>query len=97
MGCHERATEESGISLLACVIAKIRHLDAYYPRLEVETVTHFILEEPPTRIGICCGEGCGEYSLLFKITGLYRYRCAECYTKEVGHRPPNEPLRWAKP
>lgn len=56
-------------------------------------MTHFILEEPPTRVGICCGEGCQEYSLLFKITGLYRYRCAECYTKETGHRPPNEPVR----
>ena len=40
--------------------------------------------EPQTRIGICCGEDCGAYGLLFKIVGICRYRCSECYRKETG-------------
>jgi hypothetical protein len=41
--------------------------------------------EPETRVGNCCG--CNRYPLpLFKIQGLYRYRCDECFEKETGHR-----------
>jgi len=41
--------------------------------------------EPETRVGNCCG--CGEHPVtLFKITGVYRYRCDTCYERETGHR-----------
>lgn len=41
--------------------------------------------EPETRIGNCCG--CGGYPLpLFKIQGIYRYRCADCFEAETGYR-----------
>jgi hypothetical protein len=50
--------------------------------------------EPETRVGICCGDACREtsifestweYAPLFKIPGLSRYRCAECFAIEMGH------------
>src|SRR6266705_2177863 len=49
--------------------------------------------EPETRVGICCG--CQEGNMpLYKVTGLSRYRCAECYEVETGYRhylsPPKE-------
>jgi len=41
--------------------------------------------EPETRVGICCG--CGSDGLaLFKVPGIYRYRCAECFPLETGYR-----------
>lgn len=40
--------------------------------------------EPITRIGVC-GK-CGQFDLLFKITGLPRYRCSTCYKLETGTR-----------
>jgi hypothetical protein len=41
------------------------------------------LTEPETRVGICCG--CNVWNLpLFKIPGIYRYRCAPCYRSETG-------------
>lgn len=40
--------------------------------------------EPETRVGICCG--CQRWnSLLFKVPGVYRYRCAPCYRTEQGY------------
>ena len=42
-------------------------------------------QEPLTRIGICCGCGEGDV-LLFKIQGVFRYRCSCCYQKETGQR-----------
>jgi hypothetical protein len=53
--------------------------------------------EPETRVGICCGDACkiahdkaGAWSTaaLFKVPGIYRYRCADCYVAEVGRRHP---------
>lgn len=42
-------------------------------------------DEPITRIGNCCG--CKTYpTLLFKVPGVFRYRCGGCYAKEVGSR-----------
>ena len=41
-------------------------------------------DEPITRLGNCCG--CSQFTLLFKITGLFRYRCGPCYEREVGTR-----------
>lgn len=41
--------------------------------------------EPETRIGNCCG--CGVYPMpVFKVQGIYRYRCAECFEAETGYR-----------
>ena len=51
--------------------------------------------EPETRVGICCGDACKAkqqaagtwtYALLFKVQGLYRYRCDECFAAECGKR-----------
>jgi hypothetical protein len=43
------------------------------------------LDEPVTRVGICCG--CRAFAvLLFKIPGIFRYRCSECYLREQGVR-----------
>jgi hypothetical protein len=43
------------------------------------------LAEPETRVGNCCG--CNIYPMaLFKVPGIYRYRCAECFEKETGYR-----------
>lgn len=39
--------------------------------------------DPETRVGHCCG--CGTDGPLFKIPALFRYRCGECYEKEMGH------------
>lgn len=52
--------------------------------------------EPTTRVGICCGEACQRnerqkgwiYQALYKIHGVYRYRCAHCYRFETGQTPP---------
>jgi hypothetical protein len=57
-------------------------------------------QEPEIRIGNCCG--CQTYPvLLFKVPGIYRYRCDECYAAEVGHRhhmaPAKEPARIVLP
>jgi hypothetical protein len=44
-------------------------------------------KDPETRMGNCCG--CNTYPLrLFKISGIFRYRCAGCYYKETGQLPP---------
>lgn len=43
--------------------------------------------DPETRVGNCCG--CHRHSLLFKVPrsiSEFRYRCDECYEKEVGVR-----------
>lgn len=40
--------------------------------------------EPETRVGNCCG--CSRHSLLFKVPGIFRYRCAECFEREEGYR-----------
>jgi hypothetical protein len=43
--------------------------------------------EPETRIGICCG--CNTWNLpLFKVPGIYRYRCAPCLRAETGSDHP---------
>lgn len=40
-------------------------------------------QDPETQVGICCG--CNVWNLLlFKVPGIYRYRCAPCYRKETG-------------
>jgi len=41
--------------------------------------------EPETRVGICCG--CSQDGMaLFKVPGIYRYRCTECFQRETGYR-----------
>jgi hypothetical protein len=45
---------------------------------------HRQVAEPETRVGNCCG--CNTYALLFKMQGIFRYRCASCFEKETGHR-----------
>jgi hypothetical protein len=43
--------------------------------------------EPETRIGICCG--CNAWNqLLYKVPGIYRYRCAPCFRAEQGKDHP---------
>jgi hypothetical protein len=42
------------------------------------------ITEPETRVGNCCG--CQQLALLFKIPGIFRYRCATCFEKETGYR-----------
>jgi hypothetical protein len=47
--------------------------------------------EPETRVGICCGAECNQRRtinavLLFKIQGMFRYRCATCFLSETGYR-----------
>lgn len=44
--------------------------------------------EPEIRSGICCGEGCGEFDVLYKVPGIYRYRCDRCFKAEQGYRHP---------
>jgi hypothetical protein len=53
------------------------------------------ITEPETRVGICCGDACKaaqhssgtwNYALLFKVQGIFRYRCATCFETETGHR-----------
>lgn len=41
-----------------------------------------ITPDPQTRLGHCCG--CKTDGVLFKIPGIYRYRCAPCFHKETG-------------
>ena len=55
---------------------------------------------PETRVGICCG--ChGDNLALFKLPGLLRWRCAECFEREAGYRhhlaPPITPARIVLP
>jgi hypothetical protein len=49
--------------------------------------------EPETRVGLCCG--CREDRVsLFKVPGIFRYRCAACFRKETGfnhHMAPPPP------
>jgi hypothetical protein len=41
--------------------------------------------EPETRVGNCCG--CHTDPVpLFKVSGIFRYRCADCFEKETGYR-----------
>lgn len=41
--------------------------------------------EPETRVGNCCG--CNQHPVpLFKVQGMFRYRCAECFERETGYR-----------
>lgn len=46
--------------------------------------------EPESEIlvGNCCGDECPDrYPVtLFKVPGIYRYRCAHCFEKETGYR-----------
>lgn len=39
--------------------------------------------EPETRNGNCCG--CHTFNHLYKVPGLFRYRCATCFKAEVGY------------
>jgi hypothetical protein len=50
--------------------------------------------EPETRVGNCCG--CNRDPVpLFKVQGIFRYRCADCFERETGYRhhlsPPKAP------
>ena len=47
---------------------------------------HKLEAEPETRVGHCCGAGCQQLALLFKVPGIFRYRCATCFEKETGRR-----------
>jgi hypothetical protein len=41
--------------------------------------------EPELRVGICCG--CQKDSMqLYKIPGIFRYRCATCFPAETGYQ-----------
>ena len=41
--------------------------------------------EPETRVGNCAA--CNRFPVaLFKLQGIFRYRCDECYQHETGHR-----------
>jgi hypothetical protein len=41
--------------------------------------------EPETRVGNCCG--ChSDPETLFKVPGIFRYRCAACFQRETGYR-----------
>lgn len=41
------------------------------------------IDEPETRVGHCAG--CRKFPIaLFKVPGVYRYRCAECFRAETG-------------
>jgi hypothetical protein len=55
--------------------------------------------EPETRVGNCCG--CHQDPMaLYKIPGIYRYRCAECFQTETGychHLAPVRPSRIVLP
>jgi hypothetical protein len=56
--------------------------------------------EPETLVGNC--SGCNVFPRpLFKIPGLFRYRCDECFERELGYRhhlaPPREPARIITP
>lgn len=44
--------------------------------------------ELETRVGNCCGDNCSDrYPVsLYKIPGIYKYRCAACFEKETGYR-----------
>lgn len=52
------------------------------------------VSEPETRVGICCGDACkaeaerGKWVnvLLFKVQGIFRYRCDGCFAIETGGR-----------
>ena len=35
------------------------------------------IPEPEVRNGNCCGEGCGQYDTLYKVPGIFRYRCSQ--------------------
>jgi hypothetical protein len=47
--------------------------------------------EPEVRAGNCAP--CGRFETLYKVPGIFRYRCAECYERERGHRPHLAPPR----
>lgn len=52
------------------------------------------VREPETRVGLCCGCEPDDALIdkpLYKIPGLSRYRCADCFEKETGHRHPGSP------
>lgn len=50
------------------------------------------LPEPETRVGNCCG--CHTCPVaLFKIPGIYRYRCDGCFEQETGRRHHLSPAR----
>jgi len=53
-------------------------------------------EEPRTRVGVCCGARCLAKSnklghhpdvSLYRVWPLYRYRCRDCYKRDVGNYP----------
>jgi hypothetical protein len=47
-------------------------------------------EEPETLVGNCCG--CHKHDTLYKVPGIYRYRCDPCFLKETGFRHHLAPL-----
>ena len=56
--------------------------------------------EPETRVGNCCG--CRRDPVaLFKVPGIFRYRCEDCFEREMGYRhhlsPPRQPQRIVVP
>jgi hypothetical protein len=49
--------------------------------------------EPETRMGNCCGCNALATLPLFKVQGIYRYRCAPCFEAETGFRHHLSPPR----
>ena len=48
--------------------------------------------DPEIRVGNCCG--CNMFPVtLYKIMGIYRYRCAPCFEKETGCWPHLAPTK----
>lgn len=50
--------------------------------------------EPETRVGNCCG--CNSWPVpltLFKVPGVYRYRCDACFEVETGFSPHLAPAK----
>jgi len=53
-------------------------------------------EEPRERVGICCGAKCLAKSerrgyspdvALYRVWPLFKYRCRDCFKREVGSYP----------
>jgi hypothetical protein len=51
------------------------------PRLKREPI------EPETRAGHCCGCHSIGTLPLFKVQGMFRYRCSACFERETGSSP----------
>ncbi len=56
--------------------------------------------EPETLVGHCCGCSADPMTL-FKVPAIFRYRCSECFERELGYRhhlsPPRPPTRIVLP